>query len=388
MHNGTTASDRGSLRNRLARMAGRARRIADLPGMLQHLRFARLRRRYNAAMWRRAAREIGADCAPLPSGFTRISRAGMTTLVRGGEVMLDSRLTLDLMGDKPLVYDLLREKGAPVPDSTTFSRRDLGPALAFMRAQSAPVVVKPASGTGGGRGVTTGVIDERGLRRAARNAARFDAVLVAEREIEGGSYRLLFLHGRLLDAVRRDPPLVTGDGRRTIRQLIAAENARRLEAAPARALSPITIDPDCRTCLGWQGLTPRSRPAEGAVIQVKSAANENAATENHNVRDDVHPDTVALCRDLVCDFGVALAGVDILCRDISRPLGPDNGVIGEINTTPGLHHHYLVRDPAAAVPVASIVLEDILSSGRGALDMRKPPLQETEQPGETATRAA
>ena len=388
MRNDATAPDRGSLRVRLARAAGRARRLADLPGMLRHLRFARLRRRFNADMWRDAALAIGAECTPWGSGFTRISRAGMTTLVRAGEVMLDSRLTLELMGDKPLVYDLLREKGAPVPESVTFSPRHLAPALDFLRALGAPIVVKPAGGTGGGRGVTTGVIDESGLRRAVRNASRFDAILVAERQIEGSSYRLLFLHGQLLDAVRRDPPLVTGDGRRTIRQLIAAENARRLEDDPVRALSPITIDPDCLTCLEWQDLTLRSRPARGAVVQVKSAANENAADQNHTVRDEIHPDTIALCRQLVSDFGVALAGVDILCADITAPLGAGNGVIGEINTTPGLHHHYLVHDPAMAVPVAGVVLDDILTSGRGALDMRKPLLLETLKTGKTTTRAA
>src|SRR5688572_32104639 len=54
--------------------------------------------------------------------------------------------------------------------------------------------------------------------------------------IAGASYRLLYLEGRLIDAVRRDPPTVTGDGYSTIRRLIAHENRRRLERRPFTAL--------------------------------------------------------------------------------------------------------------------------------------------------------
>ncbi|MCB1491082.1 MAG: hypothetical protein KDJ77_04665 [Rhodobiaceae bacterium] len=351
----------------IRRFAGRARRVADVPGMVRHLHFQRLRERFNSEMWQTAAQAIGAEFAPWRSGFSRVSRDGRMTLVRGGEVMLDSHLTLDLMGNKSLVYALMREKGFPSPAHIRFSAANLAPAERFLEEASGPIVVKPESGTGGGRGVTTGITDVHALRKAVRLAARYDVGLIAEDQFEGSSYRLLFLDGRFIDAVRRDPPMIEGDGRKTIRRLIAEENRRRLAGSPFTALSPITIDRDCRNWLAAHGLSPRHRLSRGVTIPVKQAANENAAAQNRIVRETVHHRTIADCARLVTDLGVTLAGVDILCRDIALPLGPDNGLISEINTTPGLHHHYLVRETDRIAGAAEAVLDHILTTGQGAI---------------------
>ena len=73
-------------------------------------------------------------------------------------------------------------------------------------------------------------------------AARFDPDLIVEEQIEGQSWRLLFIDGRFLDAVRRDPPRITGDGRHSIAALVAAENAARLTGRAAVDLSNAGIN--------------------------------------------------------------------------------------------------------------------------------------------------
>jgi len=349
------------------RLAYKARRFMDVPEIMQYLKFRQLRKRYNHEMWQNASRNIGASYAPWKGGFCRISRKGRTTFVRGGEMMLDDHLTLELMGNKSLVYDLLTEKGYEIPTHIRFTCKSLDRAEAFLRRQQASIVIKPESGTGGGHGVTTGITNSGQLRKASRLASRFDINLIAEEHLTGSSYRLLYLDGEFIDAVRCDPPVLTGDGRRTIRQLIRDENRQRLKGAPFNALSPLTIDRDCRNWLSAHDLSLSSRPLQGKTVQIKLAVNENASHENRVVRDQVHPNTIAMGAALVKDLGVAFAGLDILCRDIALPLSPDNGVISEINTTPGLHHHYLVRKKDQLAPVAEIALEYILNTSRGTL---------------------
>ena len=39
----------------------------------------------------------------------------------------------------------------------------------------------------------------------------------------------------------------------------------------------------------------------------------------------------------------------------------------EINTTPGLHHHALLADPAAGLPVAELVLEHLFAKRQGVM---------------------
>jgi len=43
-------------------------------------------------------------------------------------------------------------------------------------------------------------------------------------------------------------------------------------------------------------------------------------------------------------------------------LRQSGGVINEVNTTPGLHYHYQVRNHEAMVPVAAVILRSLLAS--------------------------
>lgn len=339
-------------------------RVLDVPGFTADLKFAELRRRYYDQFWFSVAQETGARWRKWSYGYTRLSRNGTDVIVRGPEVRLDDHLTLDLMGNKLLTYELLQEQGFAVPRHVRFSLRNMTPALDLWRDLGRPIVVKPVSGTGGGRGVTTGITDAGSLRMAAFLASRFDLDLMAEEQIEGQSYRLLFLDGRMIDAVRRDPPRLTGDGKRSIARLAAEENRRRLIGQPFTALSPLVIDRDARLYLAAQGLSARSVPAGGEVVVVKRASNQNNASENHVVRHEVHPATAAACARLVTNLGVTLAGIDIIARDIAKPLANGNGLIGEVNTTPGLHHHHLVANPAGGASVGAVLSEYLFARNK------------------------
>jgi cyanophycin synthetase len=189
---------------------------------------------------------------------------------------------------------------------------------------------------------------------------------LVEQQRDGHSYRLLYLNGRLIDAIRRDPPVLVGDGSKSIRQLVRGENRTRL-GPRFSALSPLKIDNDAINWLRRQGLSARSRPAAAEQVQVKQVVNENSASQNHRVFDAVHPTTAALGSRLVSDLGLRFVGIDVICKDIGAPLDDANGCIGEINTTPGLHHHYLVADETTRAPVAQILLEEMFGAGQGVV---------------------
>ncbi len=58
-------------------------------------------------------------------------------------------------------------------------------------------------------------------------------------------------------------------------------------------------------------------------------------------------------------FGIELGGLDLLTPDIGVPLAECGGVINEVNTTPGLHHHVLIAEESKELPVAEMILEYI-----------------------------
>ncbi len=357
----------GLVKDQLWRLRYRAPFYLDFPSLMQLLKFKQLRDRYYRDLWQQAATNINAHFQDWNFGYGRISRHGLTTVVKEGTVMLDDHLTLKIMGNKALVYALMVEKGYAVPDFRQYSMVNFSEGEDFFLSQKKPVVVKPTSGTGGGRGVTTGITTLKVFRKASLLASSFDTNLIIEEQIEGQSYRLLYLDGKFIDAVRRDPPIIKGDGRHTIRQLVAIENKKRLAGRPVVALSPLKIDKDCLNKLHDSGLKIDVRPDPERIIELKRAVNENCSQRNHRVSKEVHHQTIIDGAKLVADLGVRFAGIDIICKDISQPLGHENGLISEINTTPGIHHHYLVSADCKQVPVAEHVLEYMFKSRQGVM---------------------
>ena len=154
-------------------------------------------------------------------------------------------------------------------------------------------MVKPASGTGGGQGVTTGVRTPRQLARAAVLAAQAGGDMLLEEQIPGDNYRLLYLDGVLLDAIQRRPPAVVGDGRSSVRPLVEKANAERLRRGSAISQVLISMDMDMRHTLAAQGLALSSVPEAGAVVPVKTVISQNIAADNLTVTDRLCPSLVA-----------------------------------------------------------------------------------------------
>ena len=312
------------------------------------------------SMWLDAARELGAQLTDLSRGFFDIQCGAARTRVWNHWVPLDDAVRLRFALDKPLCHKTLRDAGVPVPEHVEFTADDLSRGEEFLSAGTVPCVVKPA-GAFGGSGITTGVRDVRQLQRAVLRARRTSERLLLERQAAGWVHRMLYLDGRLLDVVRRHPPSVTGDGSSTVAELVAGENRRRMNAARDGPPWLLRIDLDSIFTLQAHGLTPRSVPARGATVTVKTSVSQNRADENEHVaRARVSDDLVAEGRRAVDALGLRLAAVEIVTPDAERALAQAGGVVIEVNGTPGLHYHYEIREPSKGVRVAVPILRTLL----------------------------
>jgi D-alanine-D-alanine ligase-like ATP-grasp enzyme len=316
--------------------------------------------RVYAAIWAEAAAAVGAEMERLPSQVIELRRGDAWTRVWRQWVMLDDVVTVRVALDRELSSRLITSAGLPIPVSCRAKVGDLRPALDLLAEREAVCVVKPASGTGGGRGTTAGVRTPEQLSRAALLASRHDNEVMVERQAHGDVYRFLFLDGELLDVVRRHPPTVTGDGESSVRDLIEAENRRRIEAGGDAGLSLITANLDAVFTLAASGLDLSSVPTAGARVQVKTVTNQGGPSDNHTVHEPVSPDLVAEARAAAAAVGVRLAGVDLITADVTASLHTTGGVIIEVNGGPGLHHHYHVADREGATRVAVPILRRLL----------------------------
>jgi D-alanine-D-alanine ligase-like ATP-grasp enzyme len=342
------------------------------------VRYARQRRREEALLtalasdprksayrviWQQAADAVGADLHVIHDEFFELRSGDRRARVWRHWVPLDDAVTLRLALDKTAVHGILSRAGIPLPEHEEWDASKLNGAVEFLERSPSPCVVKPTGGASGS-GATTGVRTRDQLLRARLRAARLSRRLLIERQAEGDMYRLLFMEGELLDTVRRRPPRVTGDGRSTIRELIAAENAGRLDPAHPVSMPILRVDLDCLFTLEAAGLSLESVLAEGTTIPVKTVTSQNRIEDNETVREPVSPDLVAEAREAAAQVGVRLAGVDLITPDLGRSLKESGGVVIEVNGTPGLHYHYQVADEANATHVAVPILRRLLDESR------------------------
>lgn len=312
------------------------------------------------AIWAAAAASVGATVTVVSGALLDISHGGRTTRVWHNLVPLDEPVALQLAGDKPLTQRMLADADLPTSEHVVVDVGDIRPAEALLARIGGPVVVKPAAGTIRGHGITCGVRSSADLHRARLRAARHGDRLVVEAQATGIEYRLLVLDGEVLDAVRREPPRVVGDGRSTVGALVVAENRRRRNSAGAAGLFPLTVDLDLLFTLRAAGVRLRTVLPDGVGLVVKSAANENSPADNHSALDEVGAALRADAVRAATTLGLRLAGVEVVTPDPARSLANAGGVVLEVNGNPGLHYHYQVADPTGAVEVAVPLLRRLL----------------------------
>lgn len=132
----------------------------------------------------------------------------------------------------------------------------------------------------------------------------------------------------------RHPLSVIGDGSSNIATLIEKEaNKQRHLAAHLKTMSP-QLDSAAMAALQSQDLTPSTVLQKGQVGHLRRFQSETRNGFDEIVTDSVHPEN----RELACRaarlFGLEIAGVDFISKDISIPWYENGAVINEVNFQP------------------------------------------------------
>ena len=144
--------------------------------------------------------------------------------IQAAEVDRTSAIAESIAQDKELTKKLLAAAGVPVPKGRPV--RDAEDAWKAAQEVGVPVVVKPRDGNQG-KGVTVNVSTQAEVMAAYEVADEYGGDVLVERYLPGSDYRLLVVGDRLVAAARREPPMVIGDGKHTVRQLVDKVNADR-----------------------------------------------------------------------------------------------------------------------------------------------------------------
>lgn len=262
-----------------------------------------------------------------------------------------SCLAADLVGDKEWTREYLGERGIPVPKGRKVeSEQD---ALNFAAEVEFPVVLKPRFGHHG-EGVMLQIHHQQELSEAYRLLQNRFTDIIIEQQVPGRQYRLVVVGNQLVAAAERIPPAIMGDGYSTIKDLIESlNNHPQRGQGHELPLTRIQVDDQLRANLAKQGFHLESVPDPGVQVNLYWQANLSKGAEARDVTEAVHPQTAHLVCRAVRLVGLDVAGVDLVCPDISASLA-EQGAIIEINAAPGIRmHHYpaegVARDVGGAI---------------------------------------
>ncbi len=237
--------------------------------------------------------------------------------------------------EKDLTKSLLESCGVPVPEGRIVDGVD--DAIEAAEDIGFPVVIKPSDGNHA-RGVFTNVRSADEIRELYPLTAAEGSEVIVERFIRGAEHRLLVVGGKMVAANKGDMVSVVGDGEHSIDELIETQ----INSDPRRGVEHefplylIKLDnyPAAQMEVARQGFTGASVPAAGQEVMIVRTSNMA-----FDVTDEVHPDTAELACLAARIVGLDIAGVDLVCEDISQPLAGQQGAIVEVNAGPGLLMH-------------------------------------------------
>jgi len=305
----------------------------------------------------KAAKARGIPVRRLDSGsLVQLGYGARQHRIRMAETDKTGAIAEAISKEKDVTNSLLRIMGLPVPEGRAVT--DPEDAWAAACEIGRPVVVKPTNANHG-RGVTINLTTREQVVQAYDVALPEGDGVMVEQFVVGAEHRLLVVAGQMIAASRGEPEQVIGDGRHTVRELVD-----ELNRDPRRGddwsspLCKVEIDPTGVLMLEQQGSPPESVPPAGTTVLIHY--NGELMTD---VTDEVHPECAAQAVLAARVVGLDVAGVDVIARDIRRPLAEQRGKIVEVNAGPGVRMH-LEPQHGKPRPVGEAIVATLFADGQ------------------------
>uniref|UniRef100_A0A0Q9YEP8 Cyanophycin synthetase n=2 Tax=Candidatus Berkiella cookevillensis TaxID=437022 RepID=A0A0Q9YEP8_9GAMM len=260
---------------------------------------------------------------------------------RGGLTPFNSVVSASIGANKFSTNKLLEMANIPVPKSTGFTLEQFKKDDWSTEDLTYPLVAKPTWDTACGYKVVCNIKDEEKLMEYVNKYIKLTKCISLEEYHPGlRSYRVLVYYGKVIGLVERIPAHIIGDGKNAIRELIKIQNEKRKSQKKTIPTGPISLNEETWTIFKDLNISVDTVPEAGEKIPLRYICNST------------HGGTfVGLNPKIVCEdnqklavraaeaLGLNLAGFDVLCEDITKPIAKTRGVFIEVNVDPDITIH-------------------------------------------------
>jgi len=281
---------------------------------------------------------------PLTEISRTIFKAGVgpgSRLIRGSLTSSTEWCAVNLVGNKFATSQLLRRAGIPVAECHMAPSPEQTKVLA--KRIGYPVVLKANRGNfGRGRatetGVFTNILDEAGLDEVLEQTDFENEEYIIEKHFFGESFRVVVFDSKPFLVQRNPRPSVTGDGERTIRELMAEASEQSFVSETyfrmTFDLEKACNNADMKRTLQRQGLTLDTVLAEGqhAFLMQGGRVTDFGSRLEFHPPDFMSKKTEEVVMKVLNLVQMTEASVDFIGGELSLP-DPDF-IICEVNAGP------------------------------------------------------
>lgn len=275
--------------------------------------------------------------------FLKLKHQDHVEYVKNGNMTSkDSYIVPLAMANKTVTKKILSSAGFPVPAGAEFS--DLKEALAYYPfIKNKQIVVKPKS-TNFGLGIS--IFQEPASLKAYQKALEIafleDSFVLVEEFIQGTEYRFFILDGQCEAVLLRLAANVVGDGKHSIRELVALKNENPLRGYDHRSpLEIIQLGELEQLMLAQQGYKAEDILETGTQVFLRRNSNISTGGDSIDVTTTMHPSYKQLAAEMAQTIGAWVCGVDLIIPDpslVASKKSPNCTCI-ELNFNPSMYMH-------------------------------------------------
>lgn len=286
--------------------------------------------------------------------FLKLQHKDHIEYVKNGNMTSKDNYIVPLaMANKTVTKKILSAAGFPVPAGAEFSTLEEGIAYySFIKDKS--IVIKPKS-TNFGLGIS--IFQEPtnldSYQKALEIAFSEDSSVLVEEFIAGTEYRFFVLDGKCEAVLLRLPANVRGDGRHTIRELVATKNTNPLRGRGHRSpLERIKLGEIELLMLEQQGYKADDILPKGGQVFLRRNSNISTGGDSIDMTEAMHPSYKKLAAEMATAIGAWVCGVDLIIPDSTLPASKKepNCTCIELNFNPSMYMHtYCAEGPGQSI---------------------------------------
>ncbi len=240
------------------------------------------------------------------------------------------------LDDKLILAKALTDKGIPAPK--TREAKNFKETLKAFKELEKPVIIKPKLGSRQ-RHTTTNINTKEELEYAFNSARLITNSVVIQEHLYGSVYRATVIENKLVGFFRGDPPKVTGDGTKNIKELIQEKNKNHNER-----LSDISINDELINFIKREGYTLESILSKDKTINLTGKTGRMYGGYTKEMLPEVHPKMHQIFKKAGGIVSVPVAGFDLIIEDPTKDPDLQKWGIIECNSLPFIDLHYFALE--------------------------------------------